>query len=138
MALVEFARSDLVSALRVFDEADLRSQVIHVSAPDQLRAERLRRRVAPPMTYVSEQSINVEISDNHLLPSTAERSLYSLDGLQALKATPRWRGQIFEIDNSVDDDGSSVEAQLHEFTDHVVAHYRKNQLPHSSSQHLAS
>jgi hypothetical protein len=51
---------------------------------------------------------------------------------------PRWRDHIFEIDNSVDDDGSGVDAQLREFTEYVVAKYRRRRQPRSIGQQLAS
>ncbi len=138
VTLVEFARSDLVSALRVFDEADLRSEVIYVSASGQLRGDRLRRRVSPPVTYISGECVNVRLSDNHLLPSNAERSLYSADGFQQLKVASRWKDHIFEIDNSFDDDGSRVDAQLREFTEYVVSRYRAKKPLWGSGQQLAS
>jgi hypothetical protein len=73
-----------------------------------------------------------------LLPSNAERSLYSADGFQQLKAAPRWKDHIFEIDNSFDDDGSRVDAQLREFTEYVVSRYRANKPLWGSGQQLAS
>jgi hypothetical protein len=138
VTLVEFARSDLVGSLRVFDEADLRSEVIYVRASEQLRSDRLRRRVDPPVTYISGDCVNVRLSDNHLLPSDAERSLYSVDGFQQLKAAPRWRDHVFEIDNTVDDDGSRVDTQLREFIEYVTVRYRHKKPSWSQGQQLAS
>ena len=124
VTLVEFARSDLVGALRVLDAANFPAQIIYVSSSPELRGERLRRRAVPPEDDIGGQSISIRLSDNHLLPSVAERTLYSLDGLHELKSAPRWRHHIFEIDNNVDDDGARVAAQLEEFTDRIVARYR--------------
>ena len=109
-----------------------------MSAPAELRTDRLQRRVKPPVTGVIGQAVNVAISDNHELPGTAQHSLYSTDGFQELKASPRWKDHLFEIDNSVDDDGSSVDAQIRQFTEYVVAKYRRGKTPRSIGQQLAS
>jgi hypothetical protein len=138
VTLVEFARSDLVGSLRVFDEADLRSEVIYVRASEQLRSDRLRRRANPPVTHISGECVNVRLSDNHLLPSDAERSLYGVDGFQQLMAAPRWRERVFVIDNDVDDNGDSVNAKLSDFIGHVVARWSGKQPSWSTGQQLAS
>jgi hypothetical protein len=138
VTLVEFARSDLVNALRFFEEANLRAEIIYVSAPPELRETRLSRRVNPPVTGVIEGGVNIGVSDDHLLPPAAQHSLYSTDGLQELKASLRWKDHLFEIDNSLDDDGSSVDAQLREFTEYVVAKYRRVKRPRSIGQQFAS
>jgi dephospho-CoA kinase len=124
VTLVEFARTNLVDALREFEGADFQAQVIHVSAPDDLRAARLRRRAVPPVSHVGPLSISLELSDNHLLPSTVERTIYNLDGLDELRAAAPWRERLFEIKNDVDDDGYRVETQLQDFFYRIVAPYR--------------
>lgn len=124
VTLVEFARTDLVTALREFDGTGLRSQVIHVAAPSAVREVRLRRRAEPPVSQIGSESISLRLSDDHLLPSTAERALYGLDGLPTLKQSASWRSRMFEMDNSVDDDGGQVDRQLDEFIDRMLRPYR--------------
>lgn len=75
LTLVEFARSDVVAALQVFgDEMLSSSQVIHVQASNAVRAKRLEARAQPPRIQVTNPAINVLVSDNHRLPSTAANS----------------------------------------------------------------
>ena len=124
VTLVEFARADLVAALQEFEEASPRARVIHVSAPEELRLLRLDRRATPPDAYVDGRTVRVEVSDNHLLPSTVERAIYAVDRIGELRASRRWQDKIFEIDNSFDDDGSHVETRLTEFIDMVITPYR--------------
>jgi hypothetical protein len=119
VTLVEFARADLVGALQEFTEISAYCQLIHLSAPEDLRLRRLSRRVVPPEFVVGEQSITLRLSDDHLLPSTAERSLYSVDGIEALRRSPPWRDRIFEIENNVDDDGT-IDGRLREFVERKV------------------
>ena len=90
------------------------------------------------MTGVTGQSINIGISDNHELPGSAQHSLYSADGFQELKASPRWKDHLFEIDNSTDDDGSIIDAQIREFVEYVVSKYRRAKTTRSKAQQLAS
>jgi dephospho-CoA kinase len=122
VTLVEFARADLVAALQEFEAARCRSQVIHVTAPAELRLARLSRRAVPPETSVTDQVITLSLSDNHLLPTAAERGLYAVDGIDGLKATPQWRDRIFEIDNGFDG-RSHVETKLGEFIQRVLDPY---------------
>jgi hypothetical protein len=124
VTLVEFARADLVLALQQFEEVASRARVIHVSAPDELRLARLERRITPPQVYVDDQTIKLKVSDNHLLPSAVERSLYEFDRVEELKESYLWRDKIFEIDNSFDDDGSHIDARLTDFIDIVIKPYR--------------
>jgi hypothetical protein len=125
ITLVEFARADLVLALREFDEIAKWARVIHVRAPEELRLARLSRRVIPPDACVEGQTIKLRVSDNHLLPSIAERNLYGVDGVEELAKTHRWKDKIFEIDNSLDDDGSHVDVNLAYFIDSVIKPYGK-------------
>lgn len=138
VTLVEFARSDLVGALRLFDEVSLRAEVIYVHAPTGLREDRLRRRASPPVTGIIRGGVNIEVSDDHLLPPAAQTTLYSADGFQELKTSPRWKDHLFEIDNSVDDDGSAVDAQLSDFAESIVAKYRHVKRPLNTGHQLAS
>jgi hypothetical protein len=124
VTLVEFARADLVFALQEFAEAAPWARVIHVSAPEELRLARLNRRVTPPEVRVDGNTIKLKVSDNHLLPSVAERSLYGFDHVEELKKAHRWRDKIFEIDNSLDDAGSNIEAGLTDFIETVIKPYR--------------
>lgn len=123
VTLVEFARADLVSALQEFEIARPWTQLIHVSAPDELRRERLTRRATQPELSVDGQTIRVSVSDNHRLPSPAARSLYGTDGLSELRASHGWRERIFEIYNGINDDGGQVNAKLSDLIDTVIRPY---------------
>jgi dephospho-CoA kinase len=125
VTLVEFARADLVRALREFDEIRQRSRVIHVSGSEQVRLTRLSRRVVVPETSISDTAVRVELSDNHLLPSTAERTLYAGgDGISLLRASSFWRSRVFEIDNDVDGSERQLQEKVGEFIESIVAGYR--------------
>jgi dephospho-CoA kinase len=123
VTLVEFARADLLSALREFEAVRCRSQVIHVSAPAELRLARLTARVVPPEMTVINDAIRLDLSDNHLLPSPAEQSLYATEGIATLKASIHWRDRIFEIDNGVDGEGH-IDSGLDRFIQAIVQPYR--------------
>jgi len=124
ITLVEFARADLVAALEEFGELRTRSHVIHVEASPSLRESRLIRRAEPPESVIDADSVRLTLSDNHLLPSTVERSLYGEDDIKQLKKSPRWRDRTAEIENDIDDDGQRVNASVQAFIDRVVDRYR--------------
>ena len=96
VTLVEFARSDILAALQEFgEESIMRSQIVYVEAPTSLREERLRRRERPPELAVSGAvTIFVTVSDDHRLPSAAQRSIYGLDDIKVLRSDQRWHGRI--------------------------------------------
>lgn len=123
VTLVEFARADLVAALREFESVRCRSQVIHVSAPAALRLARLGNRAVPPEIGVARETITLTLSDNHLLPSLAEQTLYATDGIDGLKASPQWRNRIFEIDNGTDGE-AHIESILDQFVQKVLNPYQ--------------
>jgi dephospho-CoA kinase len=123
VTLVEFARSDLVAALGEFEAIRCRSQVIHVSAPPEVRLARISRRARPPELKVVGEVIELKLSDDHLLPSLAERKLYATDGIDVLKTSRPWRDRVFEISNGVDGD-SHVDQELKRFVERVIAPYR--------------
>jgi hypothetical protein len=104
VTLVEFARSDILAALQEFgDESIQRSQIIYVDAPAPLREDRLRRRARPPELAVSGAvTITVTVSDDHRLPSAAQKSIYSLDDFATLRSDLRWRDRVFTIVNDKD------------------------------------
>jgi hypothetical protein len=125
VTLVEFARVDLVGALREFDEIRHRSRVIHVSASEQMRLTRLSRRVIVPETSIADTAVRVELSDNHLLPSPAERTLYACgDGISLLRASSFWRSRVFEIENDVDGNERQIQEKFGEFIESIVRGYR--------------
>jgi hypothetical protein len=134
VALVEFARVDLVTALQEFDELRCRSMVIHVDAPKNLRAERLSRRAEPPDLTIDGQSVRLLVSDNHALPSTISQELYRADDIDRLTGSPRWRDRIFRIDNSVDDGGARIDARLQSLIERVVGSYRANTVRPTTAQ----
>lgn len=125
VTLVEFARPDLIAALNVFEAVKCRSQVIHVSAPAELRLLRLSSRAMPPEISVANEAILLKLSDNHLLPSPAVQSIYAIDGIDKLKASPQWRHRVFEIDNGVDG-GNHTERTLEQFVQKVLDPYRSD------------
>jgi hypothetical protein len=128
VVLVEFARADLATALKDFEDIRGQAQIIYVSTPAPLRQSRLADRVMPPEITVVDETITVKLSDNHLLPPPAERSLYAADGLDVLKTSPNWRDRIFEIDNEREGD-AYVDGRIAELIDGVVARYQPGTRP---------
>ena len=124
VTLVEFARSELVAALGEFEAIRWRAQVIHVSAPPELRQARIDKRARPPELTVEDAGIKLELSDDHLLPSLAERKLYATDGIDALRTSSKWRGRVFEINNGFDE-VSLIDQELGRFVERVTAPYRQ-------------
>jgi hypothetical protein len=124
VTVVEFARTDLVTAFQEFDELRHQSRVIHVEASASLRADRLNRRAEPPDITVDNQSLLLKVSDNHALPSAVNDGLYRADDIDRLAASPRWRNRVFRIDNSVDDGGARVDARLQSFIEAILDSYR--------------
>jgi len=125
VTLIEFARTDLLAALGEFDEIRQRARVIHISAPEQVRLNRLSRRVIAPQTSIRDNAISVKLSDNHLLPSSAERTLYAgNDSINMLRASSFWGSRVFEIDNGLDGNDSHLQEKVGEFIESIVAGYR--------------
>jgi AAA domain len=123
ITLVEFARADLAAALGVFgDEVLAAAQIIHVTASDETRAARLDHRKQPPKLSIVGGDIVISPSDDHALPSTAARSLYTVDGLPALKAMPALRERIHHLDNDTGHD--RMDRALDGFVEDVVRPYR--------------
>ena len=129
VTLVEFARADLVTALGEFEHLRNRSHVIHVRAPRALREDRLSRRAEPPESVLDDTSLTLRLSDNHLLPSTAERTLYSSDGIPQLLDSRQWRRRVFHIENNLDDGGAQIDASLDQFIDTVLSRLRPGETP---------
>lgn len=124
VTIAEFARSADVTALDQFDDIRARCWVLYVQAPAELRSARLSKRVEPPELHLKGQSVVVTPSDNHRLPSTAERSLYPADDIEQLERWPRWRDRILRIDNDLDDGGATIRAAIEEFMSRVADPYR--------------
>jgi dephospho-CoA kinase len=127
VTLVEFARADLVSALQEFEAIRTTSQVIYVSAPSALRAERIANRAEQPETLIDGASILLNLTDNHLLPSGVERDIYGVDDVDRLVASRDWRDRVTKIDNIGDDDGARIDAGLRAFIEKVTNDYRPQQ-----------
>jgi hypothetical protein len=123
VTLVEFARADLAAALREFDDIRSRSQVIYVNTSAHLRQARLANRAVPPEIRVNGQTITLNLSDDHLLPSSAERTLYTADSLDVIKASAHWRDRIFEIDNELEGT-AHIDTKINEFIDAVISPYQ--------------
>ena len=125
LTLVEFARSDVVAALRVFgDEVLQAAQVIHVRAPDAVRAARLATRGQPPQIHVADQSIRLLVSDEHRLPSGAADALYARDNVSMLLEQKNLAGRVHLIDNGGEADYDRIEAELDRFVSEVARPYR--------------
>jgi dephospho-CoA kinase len=126
LTLVEFARSDIVAALQVFgDEVLSASQVIHVQAADAVRAARLSARGQPPRIQVINQSIQLVVSDDHRLPSTAAKALYASDNIAMLKVQKILEGRIHTIANDNDADFEHIDEDINSFIENVVRPYRQ-------------
>jgi hypothetical protein len=124
VTLVEFARADLLSALQEFSDISDRAYVLHVDAPADLRAQRLRRRVQPPESTVDGGLVTLMLSDDHLLPSTVERSLYGMDDVDRLARSAKWRSRVIRIQNDQDDKGRQVDDGIRSWIDRVLQPYR--------------
>jgi dephospho-CoA kinase len=124
VTVVEFARADLITALHEFDDIRSKSRVIYVKAPCDLRQERLAKRAVPPEIKVCGNAITVSLSDNHLLPSAAERTLYANDNAQVLRESANWRDRICDFDNETDGN-TIIEKRLDEFIQSILSPYRQ-------------
>jgi dephospho-CoA kinase len=126
LTLVEFARSDIVSALQVFgDEVLSASQVIHVQAADAVRAARLSARGQPPRIQVINQSIQLIVSDDHRLPSMAAKALYVSDNIARLKAQKILDGRIHTIVNDNDVNCTHIDKGIDNFIENVVRPHKQ-------------
>jgi AAA domain len=129
ITLVEFARSNILTALQVFgDEVRARSQVVYVQASDARRQERLQARAQPPIIKVGEEVISVVVSDNHRLPSVAAAELYVSDDVERLLLDRHWRSRIFQLGNDFDG-RERVDEPLKNFSNKVVHPYASRQRP---------
>jgi dephospho-CoA kinase len=124
VVLVEFARTDIVAALEEFGDIGNRCRVIYIQAPAQLRSARLSSRHEPPGSSTDGRTVTFTPSDNHMLPSNVERSIYPADNINRLMISPRWRDLIFWIENDIDDGGCKINASLDQFVEKVVSSYR--------------
>lgn len=124
ITIVEFARADTIGALQVFgDEVLAASQIIHVRASDTKRSARLARRGEPPKISVAGQSISLEVSDEHRLPSNAADTLYSRDDFALLKAQKNIANRLFLVENDAEEK-AHVDEQVTAFVEAVVRPYR--------------
>ncbi|MFJ4099816.1 DEAD/DEAH box helicase family protein [Amycolatopsis japonica] len=124
ITIVEFARADTIGALQVFgDEVLAASQIIHVRASDTRRSARLARRGEPPKISVAGQSISLEVSDEHRLPSNAADTLYSRDDFALLKAQKNIANRLFLVENDAEEK-AHVDEQVTAFVEAVVRPYR--------------
>ncbi|MET0136530.1 MAG: hypothetical protein ABW215_23325 [Kibdelosporangium sp.] len=126
LTLVEFARSDLVAALRVFGEEVLSSaHVIHVEASDAARTMRLTKRAQPPRVAIRGQGILVQPSDDHQLPTTAARSLYASEDFTRLRDLKEFEGRVHQIDNEADDaQFARIDEKLDAFIEDIIRPYK--------------
>jgi dephospho-CoA kinase len=126
ITLVEFARSDMLAALKVFGEEVLsRAQVIYVQASAPLRAARLQARAQPPRTQISSTAIKVLVSDNHKLPSVAANSLYVADNFARLAKERTLEGRIHQLENDHEDLAFvKLDEKLDTFIENVVRPYK--------------
>jgi len=126
ITLVEFARSDMIAALRVFGEDVLsRAQIIYVRASAPLRAVRLEARAQPPRTQVSSAAVTVLVSDNHRLPSSAANLIYAADNFASLAAERTLDGRVYQLENELDDPAFvKLDEKLDSFVEKIVRPYR--------------
>ena len=124
VVLVEFARTDIVAALEEFGDIGHRCRIIYVQAPAQLRSERLSSRHEPPESSTNGRSVTFTPSDNHMLPSNVERSIYHADNIDRLMNSPRWRELVFWVQNDTDDGGGRINASLDQFVQNILNSYR--------------
>lgn len=125
LTLVEFARSDVLAALRVFgDEVLGASQIIYVQATDAVRMARLTARGQPPQTHVINQSIELGVSDNHRLPSTVGERLYAGDNMTTLSSLKILEGRVHTIINNGDADWERINKDIDGFIENVTRPYK--------------
>ena len=125
ITLVEFARSDTLSALREFGEDILRqSQILHVKAQEGTRDARIRARAQPPTIEISQLDITISVSDNHRLPSAAAHNVYDHDDLDKLINERSLQDSVFTIDNdTADSTFEIIDDALEKFISKVVKPY---------------
>ncbi|GAA3041317.1 hypothetical protein LV79_003830 [Actinokineospora globicatena] len=131
LILVEFARSDMRAAFQRFGPEVLAgAHVIHVTASDRIRAQRLARRAEPPQLYINGEDVVIRPADNHALPSNAAQSLYTVDDLAGVRAMRQFDGRVHHIDNDADElDRARLDARLDAFLDDVLRPYHLSTLP---------
>lgn len=125
VTLVEFARADILAALREFGENIFRrAHVIYVQAPSELREQRLHRREIPPVLQIDGLSVNITVSDDHRLPSTVGKALYGIDDVAELKKSKVWQDRFTYIDNDTDEgDWRRIDEQFDHFLRRVTKPY---------------
>jgi dephospho-CoA kinase len=122
ITLVEFARADTMKALREFGDDILRhAQVIHIRADESVREERLHRRSTPPTIEIDNLNLNISVSDDHRLPSTAAASLYGGEDLSLLLSERALAGRVHQIDTTkFSADSQEIFQALEDFIDRIV------------------
>ncbi|MDQ3763577.1 MAG: hypothetical protein M3460_18700 [Actinomycetota bacterium] len=90
-----------------------------------MRAARLSARGQPPRIHVTNQSIQLVVSDDHQLPSTAAKTLYASDNIARLKAQKILEGRVHTIVNDSDADCEHIDKDLNRFIENVIRPYKQ-------------
>jgi hypothetical protein len=77
-----------------------------------------------PQSHVKNQSIHLEVSDDHRLPSTAAKALYTSDNVTGLKVQKMLEGRLHSIVNDNDADWERIDKDLDSFIENVVHPYK--------------
>jgi len=126
ITLVEFARTDVVHALKVFGAEVLEnSQIIYVQASNEVRSTRLESRAQPPRIDVTAPGISITVSDDHRLPSVIAKSMYLADDFSRVRVHEGVANRVHAIDNEIDDPTHArVDEKLDGFIEDVIRPYK--------------
>ncbi|WNV91744.1 hypothetical protein [Umezawaea sp. Da 62-37] len=125
ITLVEFARTDVVSALKVFD-AELLSNahLIYVRASATTRSGRLDSRAQPPRIRIAPSGLSIVVPDDHRLPSSA-KSMYLTDDFDQVRVHEGIADRVHIIDNEIHDPTfARLDEKLDRFVEDVVRPYQ--------------
>lgn len=130
VTIVEFARANISEALREFGDLLSSSQVIYVEASPDRRRARLSARAIPPTLHVTDRSVDIGVSDDHLLPREAINDLYNFDDFQALCQNKNLADRLHRFVNDDDkEDREAIESWLRRLVELVCDPYNADIRP---------
>lgn len=100
VVLLEFARSNYVKALNLFGKNIIeKSQIIYVDASENIRHERIKKRVEVSPIRRDLSSILLVASDDHFISDEAMESLYSDDDINTLVRSKTFNERLHHLTN---------------------------------------
>jgi shikimate kinase len=103
VSLIEFARSNLEESLAQFDSTVGRhSQLIYLTASEEVRRTRLLRRTTSPQPFVEGFRVGLVVSDDHPISNEVLERFYARDDFLHVKSDPQWNNRLHWIDTGAD------------------------------------